>query len=425
VKGRQQGGSPRCKAAIGPTFPMDVLFVHRNFPAQFRHLASHLANDPQHRIFAIGSQHARKLSGTDLSTYQVDEHTVSDVHPFARRFEIESRRAEQVLYAAAHLKHSGITPGVIFFHPGWGEHLALRDVFPKAYMVSYCEFYYRALGADVGFDAEFPPLGLDGLVRLRARNAATLLGAIDSDVGVAPTQWQRSLFPPELRPKIHVVHDGIDVQVAAPNPDAQFSLPGDGATLRSGDEIITFAARNLEPYRGYHIFMRALPLILAARPKARVLIVGKSGVSYGAPPPEGKTWKEIFLAEVADKLDLNRVTFCDALPHDRFLSMLQVSRVHVYLTYPFVLSWSVLEAMACECLIVASETPPVQEVISHERNGLLVPFFSPVQLAETVIAAAARPKKYLPLREEARRTVVERFDLKRICLPRWLSFIPG
>jgi glycosyltransferase involved in cell wall biosynthesis len=402
---------------------MDVLFVHRNFPAQFRHLAAHLAKDPQYRIFAIGSQHARKFSGTDLSTYQVDERGVLGVHPFAQRFEIESRRAEQVLYAAANLKHSGIIPGVIFFHPGWGEHLALRDVFPNAYMVSYCEFYYRASGADVGFDSEFPPLGLDGLVRLRARNAAISLGLIDSDVGVAPTQWQRSLFPPELRPKIHVIHDGIDAEAAAPNPSAEFALP-DGTTVRSGDEIITFAARNLEPYRGYHIFMRALPIILAARPKARVMIVGRDGVSYGAPPPEGKSWKEIFLAEVADQLDMDRITFLGALPHDQFLTMLQVSRVHVYLTYPFVLSWSVLEALACECLVVASDTQPVQEVISHGRNGLLVPFFSPMQLAESVIGAAARPKKYSSLRKEARRTVVERFDLKRVCLPRWLSFIP-
>jgi glycosyltransferase involved in cell wall biosynthesis len=420
--GRSGNTSLYCKGRAA-TFAMDILFVHQNFPAQFRHLAAHLANDDKYRIFAIGSQHAQKIVGTEISTYQLNE-AGTDVHPFAQRFEIEARRAEQVLYAAAHLKRSGIAPDVIFVHLGWGEHLALRDVFPKAYMVSYCEFYYHPSGADVGFDKEFPQLGLDGQVRLRAWNAATLLGLIDSDVGLAPTQWQRSLFPPELRSKIQVVHDGIDVEAVAPNPSAELILPGDGAAFRSGDEIITFVARNLEPYRGYHIFMRALPLILAARPNARVLIVGREGVSYGAAPPAGKSWKEVFLAEVADKLDLNRVTFCGTLQYEQFLTMLQVSRVHVYLTYPFVLSWSVLEAMACECLVVGSDTPPVQEVISHERNGLLVPFSSPTQLAESVIAAAARPKKYQSLRKEARRTVVERFDLKRICLPRWLSFIP-
>ena len=152
---------------------VNILFVHRTFPAQFRHLAAHLAADARYRVFAIGSQYARPLTGIDLSTYQVSEADVASVHPFARRFEIESRRAEQVLYAATHLKSSVATPDVIFFHPGWGEHLALRDMFPDAYMVSYCEFYYRAAGADVGFDSEFPPLGVDGLVRLRARNAAT------------------------------------------------------------------------------------------------------------------------------------------------------------------------------------------------------------------------------------------------------------
>ena len=404
---------------------MDILFVHQNFPAQFRHLAAHLANDERYRVFAIGSKSARKLMGTHLSTYHVNDRSIADVHPFARRFEIESRRTEQVLYAATDLKKSGVAPAVIFFHPGWGEHLALRDVFPNAYMVSYCEFYYRTSGADSGFDPEFPCVGLDGLVRLRARNAATLLGLVDSDVGVAPTWWQRSLFPPELLPKINVVHDGIDVEAASPNPNAQFAVPNDGVAVRSGDEVITFVARNLEPYRGYHIFMRALPLILAARPKARVLIAGSNGVSYGAPPPAGQSWKEIFLSEVADKLDFNRVTFCEMLPYDQFLTVLQVSRVHVYLTYPFVLSWSMLEAMACECLVVGSDTAPVREVISHGKNGLLVPFFSPEQLAQTVIAAAERPKKYQQLRKEARRTVVERFNLKTICLPRWMSFIPS
>ena len=403
---------------------MNILFVHRTFPAQFRHLAAHLANDERYRVLAIGSQDARPLAGIDLSTYQVNEADVAGVHPFARRLEIESRRAEQVLYAATHLKRSGATPDVIFFHPGWGEHLALRDVFSSAYMVSYCEFYYRASGADVGFDSEFPLLGVDGLVRLRARNAATLLGLIDCDVAVSPTMWQRSLFPAELRPKIHVVHEGIDVEIASPNRNAQFTAPNDGKTFRPGDEVITFVARNLEPYRGYHIFMRALPIVLAARPRAHVLIIGKSGVSYGASPPPGRTWKELFLSEVADQLDFTRITFCEALPYQQFLAALQVSQVHVYLTYPFVLSWSILEAMACECLIVGSDTPPVREVVSHEQNGLLVPFFSPVELAQNVIAAASEPEKYRHLRKAARRTIIDRFDLKKICLPRWLNFIP-
>jgi glycosyltransferase involved in cell wall biosynthesis len=403
---------------------MDVLFVHQNFPAQFRHIAAHLASDPRYRVFAIGSHQAQRLEGTTLSTYRVSEANVAATHPFARRFEVESRRAEQVLYAATELKRSGVAPAAIFFHPGWGENLPLRDVFPNAYIVSYCEFYYRASGADCGFDPEFPPLGVDGLVRMRAKNAATLLGLIDSDAGISPTEWQRSVYPPELRPKIQVAHEGIDVQAVAPNPNAKFVFPDHGQIARPGDEVITFVNRNLEPYRGYHIFMRALPRILAARPKAHVIVLGKNGVSYGAPPSSGQSWKEIFLAEVADELDLKRVTFCDGLPYDQYLTMLQISRVHVYLTYPFVLSWSMLEAMACECLVVGSDNPPVQEVISHEQNGLLVPFLSPEMLAETVIAAAEKPKKYQQLRKEARRTIVERFDLKNICLPKWLSFIP-
>ena len=200
-------------------------------------------------------------------------------------------------------------------------------------------------------------------------------------------------------------------------------MPNTDLVLRPRDEVITFVNRQLEPYRGYHVFMRALPEILKRRPEAQVLIVGGNGVSYGRKPPEGKSWRTIFLDEVRDRIDMSRVHFLGQIPKPDFLSMLQVSSCHVYLTYPFVLSWSMLEAMANECLVIGSATPPVQEVIEDGRNGLLVDFHSPEQVATAVVRALARPEAYLPLREAARRSILDRYDLHSRCLPDLIRLI--
>ena len=400
---------------------MDFVFIHRNFPAQFRYLATALAADNQHRVFAIGSQSAARLPGVKLSKYQIGTDRSPEVHPFAREFDMECRRAEQVLYGATALKSAGLRPDFVFSHSAWGEGLALRDLFPESKLISYCEFYRRA-GTEFGFDPEFPALGVDGQVLLRATNAANLLALCDADVGLAPTHWQRGLFPTEFHGKIEVIHDGIDTDVFKANAKAKFT-PDNDAILRVGDEVISFVAPNLEPYRGFHVFMRALPRILAARPKAHVVIVGGDSVSHGASPPSGQTWKRIFLDEIRDRVDVERISFIQGLPYSDYLALLQVSRIHVYLTYPFVLSRSLLEAMACECLVVASDTSPVQEVVENQTDGLLVPFFDSEALAQTVIEASAEYKQHLQLRRRARRRIVENYDFKTVCLAQHLKLL--
>ncbi len=286
---------------------MNVLFVHHNFPAQFRHIAADLAARPNCSVAAIGSNSARALPDVRLVKYDLSAQPVTS-HPFARRFDLECRRAEQVLYAATELAAKGFRPDVIVVHSGWGENLPLRAVFPQAKIIVYSEFYYRAEGLDVNFDPEFPQLGVDAIAAMQIRNASQLLGLADGDHGLSPTEWQRSTFPTELRAKIKVIHEGIDVDLAAPKEDATVTL-ADGNRLGCSDEIVTYVSRNLEPLRGYHIFMRALPEILKRRPKAQVLIVGGTRSSYGPPPPSGTTWKEIFLSEVREFIDLKRVHF--------------------------------------------------------------------------------------------------------------------
>ena len=400
---------------------MNVLFVHNNFPAQYRHIARALADRPGNKVVAIGSTTAASQPDIRLLKYSSTAADVSPVHPFARRFDVECRRAEEVLYALSSLAGSGFTPDLIFAHPGWGETLPLRTMFPKARIIIYCEFFYGADGRDVGFDPEFPMTGLDGNVALHLKNATSLLALAECDIGVSPTPWQKSTFPREFQDKIKVIHEGIDTDEAKPDPDATLLLPS-GARLSRGDEVITYVSRNLEPLRGFHVFMRALPKILSARPDAQVVIVGGSGTSYGAQPPKGSSWKSMFLNEVRADIDLRRVHFLGRLPRDQYIKVLQVSSAHVYLTYPFVLSWSLLEAMSAGCVVVASDTAPLRDVVSAD-TGLLVPFFDIEALSDQVISVLSRPKAFQKLRTKARLYAKKNYDAHQVCLPEMLKLV--
>jgi glycosyltransferase involved in cell wall biosynthesis len=319
------------------------------------------------------------------------------------------------------LRQEGIVPDVVVEHPGWGETLFVNDVWPRAKLIIHAEYYYRAEGTDVGFDPEFRRHDLGARERVRAKNAALLPALTDADWAVAPTNWQGSRFPAELKCKIAILHEGIDTDLVAPNPAAEVTLGT--RTFRPGDEVITFVNRNLEPYRGYHVFMRALPEILAARPNAQAVIVCGDGASYGEKPARG-TWKEIFLADVKDRLPLECVHFVGKVPYAGFIALVQVSAVHVYLTYPFVLSWSMLEAMSAGALVVGSRTAPVEEVIDDGENGTLVDFLDREALAREVVAALSDPELRRGMRAAGRRTIVERYDLRRRCLPQWMRFVP-
>jgi glycosyltransferase involved in cell wall biosynthesis len=290
-------------------------------------------------------------------------------------------------------------------------------------MLAFIEFFYRADGADYGFDPEFADLSLASRCRLQLKNTNHLLNLAACDWGVSPTEFQRSTVPAEYQGKISVVHDGIDTDYVRSDPNASVALQKAGVKLTRQDEVITFVNRNMEPYRGFHIFMRALPEIQRRRPNAWVLIIGGDEVSYGAPPPEGKTYRQMMLAEVGSQLDMNRIRFLGRLAYPDFLRVLQTSAAHIYLTYPFVLSWSMLEAMATECLVIGSATAPVQEVIRHGENGLLVDFFSTQHLVDAIESVLDHPDRMEAVRQRARRTVVERYDLKSLCLPRHLALV--
>jgi len=405
---------------------MNFLFVHQNFPGQFRHVAAALA-DAGHGVVAVGD--AANLKGRPLLhprirllAYTFERGGSAQTHHYIRDFEGAVRRGQAVARLALGLKEKGFMPEVVVAHPAWGEALFLRDLFPTARQVYYFEYFYRAEGGDVGFDPEFP-LTFDGQFKLRVKNSTQLLSLEAADDGLAPTEWQRSRYPAEFRDKIRVIHEGVDTNLVRPDPQAQFEA--DGVRLAAGDEVVTYVSRNLEPYRGFHVFMRALPRILEARPQARVLIVGGDDVSYGRRLPEGETYRELYCKELGERVDWSRVHFLGRLPYAGYLKVLQVSAVHVYLTYPFVLSWSMLEAMAAGCVVVASATPPVEEVIRDGENGLLVDFFDLDGLADRVIEVLANPARYGTMRARAREAVVQRYDLKTHCLPEMLEYLTG
>jgi glycosyltransferase involved in cell wall biosynthesis len=361
---------------------MRLLVIHQNFPGQFGHLVRTWSQRPGWDVRGIGRDTAPGLPGFDkLLRYKLARNVRTDQHLYLRQMEASTLHGQAAARTMIQLKQSGFTPDTILAHPGWGETLFAKDVFPNARLVHLCEWYYSAEGADLGFDPEFP-LSFDDRARIRMWNAQHALDLIQCDAAVSPTHWQRSRYPEVLQHKIVVQHEGIDTESLGPDPSATVTTPS-GLVLKAGDPVITYVARNLEPYRGFHIFMRALEKIQKADPRCHALIVGGDEVSYGKRPKDAANWREKMLAEV--KLDPTRTHFLGRIPRAQYLRVLQVSAAHVYLTYPFVLSWSLLEAMACGAPIIASDTAPAREVVRDSVNGRLVEFCDPSSTARVVL----------------------------------------
>jgi len=413
---------------------MNILFIHQHFPGQFKFLAPALAK-LGHRVVAMTMQkvEVNVWEGVELIYYTATKGSTPAIHPWIRDFETKIIRSEACFRASLEMKNKGFTPDIIVAHHGWGESLFLKEVWPQAKIGIYCEFFYHPHGADVNFDPEFPSLDPGEACRIQLKNLNNLLHFEVADAAISPTHWQASTFPETFRKHISVIHDGIDTNIVAPNPLASLVLKtanGEDLKLTRQDEVITFVNRNLEPYRGYHTFMRALPELLRARPKARLLIVGGDDVSYGSRPDEKKhgaaKWKDIFINEVRAQIsvqDWQRVHFLGHVPYQYFIPLLQLSTVHVYLTYPFVLSWSLLEAMSAGCAIVASDTQPLKEAIEHNQTGLLFNFFDPAELAAGVVKLLENPSERQRLGANARKFAQSNYDLHQVCLPKQVEWV--
>ena len=406
---------------------MNFLFIHQNFPGQFKHLSRALAAQG-HRVVALTPRVQKKTqwNGVTILPYAIKAATGKDVHTWLIDMDTKVKRADYCWQAARKLRDAGFTPDIIIAHPGWGESLFLKDVWPMAKLGLYTELYHHADYPHLGFDPEFPVKDAEAdVLRIRMKNINMMMHLPLCDAAISPTKYQASTFPEEWRKLITVTHDGVDTDSLKPNAQAVFQLEN-GTTLTRDDAVVTFVNRNLEPYRGYHVFMRALPELLRTRPNAQFLITGGDGTSYSAKAPAGKRWKQIYIDEVRDQIsdeDWARVHFLGRIPYDQFIAKLQVSRTHIYLTYPFVLSWSVIETMSVQGAIIASDTAPVAEVLTHGETARLFDFFDGNTLVREVNAVLDDPQMREALGKAARAKAVAEYDLRRVCLPRQMAWV--
>ncbi|MDZ8053151.1 MAG: glycosyltransferase family 4 protein [Aulosira sp. ZfuVER01] len=396
---------------------MRVLFLHSNFPAQYRHVALNLAQDPNNVVVFGTKNREVTLPGIHKAIFEPSRNPHPTTHHYVRPLENAVLHGQAVYKLTEQLKAQGFVPDVICGHSGWGPTLFVKDAFPNTPLICYFEWFYHAHGSDADFDPT-EPLTIDDIARIRVKNAPILIDLYTCDRGLSPTNWQKSQFPPEFQSKISVLHDGVDTEFFQPKPNAQLVLPN--LDLSGVDEIITYVARGMEPYRGFPQFIEAIAYVQERRPNCHVVIVGADRVCYGKPLPDGDTYKDLMLKKVS--LDLSRVHFTGTLPYGQYLQVIQASSVHVYLTRPFVLSWSMIEAMSAGCLVLGSDTAPVTEIIQEGENGLLVDFFSPQKIADRIDEVLDHPTRMEQIRVNARKTVIERYALADL-LPKHLQMI--
>jgi glycosyltransferase involved in cell wall biosynthesis len=399
-----------------------ILFIHNNFPGQFPHIAA-AAQQAGYQVAVIGSPTAKEPLGAKVERWKLTRGTTNGIYPPAIRAEADLLRADAAAAAARRLKADGFVPDLIIGHPGWGETIYMSTIFPGVPQVLFGEFFYRAHGFDVGFDPEFDKVTLEQEQRVHAKNATQALAYIDATAIICPTPFQASSYPETLQSRIKILHEGVDLTAAIKQKSPRLKLPN-GEILDGTKPVITFINRNFERLRGFHIFMRALPALMCECPDVQVVVIGKDGLGgYGGNLDGQKTWMEQMLNEIGDQIDQSRLHFLGRVTHADMITALSLSTAHVYYTYPFVLSWSLIEAMACECLILGSDTKPVRDAITHNENGLLFDFFNVDALSQAMITACQAPERYQDLRKNARQTALSVFDKDRVGVPGWMALI--
>ena len=404
---------------------MKILFIHQSFPGQFKHLIDTL-NARGDEISYIGpDRNDLKLPKfVNFYPYVILRGNGSDTHLLALETETKVIRGEAVAKIAFGLKENGYKPDVIIAHPGWGESLFLKEVWKETPQLHYIEFSYNTQGSDTDFNDRYRRENdLQECSRTRMKNANVYLNLDSMDWGISPTHFQKSTVPEWAKTKISVIHDGIDTNWASPKSNVKVKI-NDQIVLSESDEIITFVNRTFEPYRGIHIFLESLCDVLRERPKAQVILVGEDtpNVSYGERRADGIGWLTYLRNEIHKDLDWSRVHHVGRVNHNLLIDIFRISSAHVYLTYPFVLSWSLLEAMSCGCLIIGSDTLPVREVISQKQNGILTPFHDTTLLAKNIISALDKPSEFENIRARARKSVIKNYSIDS-CIKKQLALI--
>ncbi|WP_171180950.1 glycosyltransferase family 4 protein [Ruegeria sp. HKCCD8929] len=409
---------------------MKILFVHQNMPGQYRELIQWLAAQGGHElVFLTQRTPAPEIPGVTSVVYRAHHTPAADAYGLSKVWEEAAGAGFGAAMAARRLdRDEGFRPDLVLGHTGWGELLFFKDIWPDVPVLGFFEYFYRMKGGLVGFDPADPPSDHAPFL-MRARNTVPYANFDAVDLGQVPTEWQKGTFPAHFHSKFYTCHDGIRTDLLRPDPEVTLGLSRLERPVTRQDEVFTYMARNLEHSRGFHIFMRALPKILSARPNARVLVLGGNEVSYGSPSKHPGGLRGEMEAEVGAEIDWDRVHFLGRVPYSDFCKVVQLSRCHIYLTMPFVLSWSLLEAMAMQATVVSSDVAPVREVVTHGETGMLVDFFDVDRLAAQVIEVLTDPGGFAHLGRAARAHVVEKYDFLSRCLPehvaRMNSLVPA
>lgn len=393
---------------------MHVLFIHQNFPAQFGHIAVHLAQKKGFRCTFLSQQAPGRVGEIDCIQYQLAGGATEQSHYSSRSFENAIWHSHAVHDALE--ARPDIRPDLIVAHSGFLSTVFLRELYDCP-IVNYFEYYYHTRGADMDFRPDFPYPAINRL-RARARNAVVLMDLENCDAGYSPTRWQRSLFPRVFQDKIRPIFDGIDAAIwrplaGVPRRVGNFSIPAD-------TRIVTYVARGMESIRGFDIFMQLAKRLYQRRADVLFVVVGEDRVCYGGDLDftGTKSFKEWVLAR--DDYDLSRFLFTGLLPTPSLAQLFAISDLHIYLTVPFVLSWSLMDALACGTTVLASNTPPVREMIEDGKNGLLADFFDVEGMAALADRVLDAPRDYKPLGQAGVELIRERYSLE-VCLPRMLA----
>jgi glycosyltransferase involved in cell wall biosynthesis len=394
---------------------MHVLFVHQNFPAQFGHIAAHLIERHQFRCTFVTERRGGPAGAIECVQYKVDGGATKHNHYCTRTFENTTRHAVAVYEAVK--ARPDLKPDLIVGHSGFGSTLFLRELFPDVPIVNYFEYFYRTRGSDMDFRKDFPPLPLDFL-RARNRNAMVLLDLDNCDAGYSPTDYQRGLFPREYQGKLRTIFDGVDAAVWKPMP----GLPREvnGYKVPDGMKVVTYATRGMESMRGFDVFMKGATKLCDRRKDVIFLIAGQDRVCYGGDErfTGGKTFKEWVFSQ--DNYDQSRFVFLGLIPPAELAKLFNITDVHVYLTVPFVVSWSLLNALACGATVLASDTDPVREMIQNGLNGVLFDFFDADTLAELANQLLDRREEYKVLGRQGAAIIREKYSID-VCLPKMVE----
>ena len=304
------------------------------------------------------------------------------------------------------LKNQGFIPDLIIGH-SWGNSIFAKDVFPQTPYISYIEWYYNCENSDVDFLDN--NININQRAELTCKNSHILQDLVKADLLLTPTEWQKQQIPEIFRSKVKVIHEGINTQFFKPDEDVRFKVPDTDIVLTRKDKVLTYATRGMEEYRGFPEFMEAASILMQKEPNLHVVIAGEDKVCYGR-RLVGTTFKAEMLKKF--KYDMSRLHFVGKLDYDDYIKLLQVSSAHIYLTYPFILSWSMLEAMAAGCVIIASDTPPVTEYMQDNYNGILVGFNDINAIVEKTTDVINNREKYAEISENASKTIIERCELK-------------